>query len=299
MTDPNAVPQNAVTQPAPQHSPPPAPAPAPAQARAPEAAPSPASRPAPPARPTRAAKARRRKRTWDQRLQSENLRMLLSLALGMLTGALLGVLVPQANYTLRQQQGDQLFSLLLMLIVVITTYSLAYGVLTYLALRRQPRTATIALARLGHARRHVPVYKYVIGRSGPVGEVVQIMGTALVSIVLLALRPPEFAVALLLGFTAVALVCTWISTVLTFALQYAAADAHGEAFAFPATPAAERGLEEYLYAAVVIQAAPGPSGVEPITREARRLVRNHVILAHTTSTIIITLAVSVVITALT
>ena len=78
-----------------------------------------------------------------------------------------------------------------------------------------------------------------------------------------------------------------------------AQDARGDAFSFPATPPSERLLEEYLYAAVVIQAAPGPSGVEPISRGARRLVRNHVIIAHTTSTIIITLAVSVVITALT
>lgn len=251
------------------------------------------------ARPTRPARGRRRQRSWRERLQSENLRMLLSLPLGMVAGTALILLVPQTNYLLREERGDQLFSALLVVIAILITYSAAFTVLTFLALRDQPRARLIALARLGHARRHVPVYKYLIGRSGPIGEVTQIMGTAVIAIVLLALRPPEFAVALLLAITAAAVVCTWASTVMTFALEYAAQDARGDAFAFPATPPAERLLEEYLYAAVVIQAAPGPSGVEPISRGARRLVRDHVIIAHTTSTIIITLAVSVVITALT
>lgn len=251
------------------------------------------------ARPARPARSRRPKRTWRERLQSENLRMLLSLPVGIVTGAALILLAPQANYLLRDQRGDQLFALLLLVIAFLIAYSATFTVLTFLALRDQPRARLIALARLGHARRHVPVYKYLIGRSGPIGEITQLMGTAVIAIVLLALRPPEFAVALLLAITAAALVCTWVSTVMTFALEYAAEDARGGAFSFPATPPEERLLEEYLYAAVVIQAAPGPSGVEPISRDARRLVRNHVIIAHTTSTIIITLAVSVVITALT
>ena len=41
------------------------------------------------------------------------------------------------------------------------------------------------------------------------------------------------------------------------------------------------------------------SPFDSLTQQEQRLVRNHVIIAHTTSTIIITLAVSVVITALT
>lgn len=251
------------------------------------------------ARPTRPTRSRRRNRTWREHLQSENLRMLLSLPMGVVTGTALILLFPQTNYLLREQQDDQLFSLLLLVIVFLISYSAAFTVLTFLALHDQPRARLIALARLGHARRHVAVYRYLIGRSGPIGEIIQIMGTAVIAIVLLALRPPEFAVALLLAITAAALVCAWVSTVMTFALEYAAQDARGDAFSFPATPPSERLLEEYLYAAVVIQAAPGPSGVEPISRGARRLVRNHVIIAHTTSTIIITLAVSVVITALT
>lgn len=252
-----------------------------------------------PSRVRATARQNRRRRGWSEHLLSENRRFALSMLLGTIAGAALILLVPQTNYMLLEQRGDQLFALLLVLIVILTVYSVVFTLLTLLALRGQPRSRVVALARLGHVRRHVPLYKYLVGRSGPTGEVVQIMATAVVAIVLLALRPPEFAVALLLAFTGASLVTTWINTVLAFALEYAAVDAHGDAFDLPGTPPADRRLDEYLYVAVTTQAAPGPSGAVPLTRAARRLVRNHTVLAHTTSTIIITLAVSVVITALT
>ena len=97
------------------------------------------------ARPTRPARSRRRNRTWREHLQSENLRMLLSLPMGVVTGTALILLFPQTNYLLREQQDDQLFSLLLLVIVFLISYSAAFTVLTFLALHDQPRARLIAL----------------------------------------------------------------------------------------------------------------------------------------------------------
>ena len=46
----------------------------------------------------------------------------------------------------------------------------------------------------------------------------------------------------------------------------------------------------------MIQASSGASDLVPLRPSARRLVRDHVILAHVTSTIIITLGVSALLT---
>lgn len=64
-------------------------------------------------------------------------------------------------------------------------------------------------------------------------------------------------------------------------------------------PAHARDLSDYVYGAVLIQASSGASDLVPITSAARRIVRNHVILAHVTSTILLTLAVSALLTTLT
>ncbi|GAA1288909.1 hypothetical protein GCM10009590_15190 [Brachybacterium alimentarium] len=53
-----------------------------------------------------------------------------------------------------------------------------------------------------------------------------------------------------------------------------------------------------MYGAVLIQASSGASDLVPITSAARRIVRNHVILAHVTSTILLTLGVSALLTTL-
>ena len=84
---------------------------------------------------------------------------------------------------------------------------------------------------------------------------------------------------------------------MTFAVEYAAEDAHGDAFELAGTPGHERTLADYVYGAVLIQAANG-TDLAPTTPGARRLVRDHVILAHVSSTIIITLGVSALLTAI-
>lgn len=57
-------------------------------------------------------------------------------------------------------------------------------------------------------------------------------------------------------------------------------------------------MRDYVYAATLIQTTAGVGDFLPRTSAARKLVRNQAVLAHVTATILITLGVSVVVTAL-
>lgn len=240
---------------------------------------------------------RRRQRPLRDKLLSENLRFVLSMALALLGGVAALYIVPELAPRTPQSREEQLALLLVMMIIIISLYTLIFTGLTYYALQGQPRERLVATARLPRVRKHVKVYQLLSGRSGPSGEVLQLVIIAGVAISLLATRPGSFPVSTLLGMTVASIVIAWIGSVMTFAVEYIAEDAHGEGFALPATPAAKRTLDEYLYAAVLVQASSGSSEVIPLTSSARRTMRNHVILAHVMSTIILTLGVSVVITA--
>lgn len=239
----------------------------------------------------------RRPMPWRDRFLSENLRslasLLISFALGM---AALAVILP-AGLTGEAPRESQITALLLLLIIVISLYSLLFAALTWWALREQPRSRLVGVARLPRARRSVPFYSMLLGRSGAGGEVLQLVLTAGIAILLLMLRPEGVPVLFLLVLTVGAIVTAWIGAVMTYTVEYIAEDAHGDAFALAGTPTLRRGLDDYGYAAVLIQTSAGPADLGPLTASARRLVRDHVILAHVTSTIIITLAVSAVITA--
>jgi len=85
--------------------------------------------------------------------------------------------------------------------------------------------------------------------------------------------------------------------VVTFAVEYTAEDADGTAFTLPGTEGTERTFQDYVHGTVLIQASSGSSDLAPRTSRARRLVRHQVVLAYVMTTIITTLGVSAVITA--
>lgn len=193
--------------------------------------------------------------------------------------------------------GDEdLSAVLLLLIVAISLHSLLFSGLTYYALTGQPRARFVGAARLSRARKQVQLYQWSPGRSGASSEVLQLLITAALAIGLLVTRPAGVPIQILLVVTVGAVITAWIGTVMTFAVEYAAEDAHGEAFAMAGTSGPDRILSDYVYGAVMIQASSGASDLVPLRPGARRLVRNHVILAHVTSTIIITLGVSALLT---
>lgn len=259
---------------------------------------SPAPAPEPSRRPRRRPLPRHR-RSLRRRLLSENLRLLLSLALSLLIGVGL-VLTLSAGLNIRGAGGETELSLLMiMLIVMMSVYSLAFAGLTLWALSDQPRHRMLAAARLPRARRHVRFYRWYMGRSSAFSEVTQMLMMAVLAALLLIVPPPEVPIAALLALTAIAVVTAWIGTVVTFAAEYAAEDSRGTAFSLPGTVGPDRTIGDYVYGAVLIQASSGTGDLTPLTAPARTLVRSHVILAHVTSTIIVTLGVSAVVTAVT
>lgn len=231
-----------------------------------------------------------------RRLLSENLRLLTSLLLSMVIG--LGTVLLLASSIPGADSAEVRLALFLILfIVTVSVYSLTFTGLTLWVLTGQPRHRMVAAARLPRARRHVRFYRWYMGRSSSFSEVMQMLLIAVVAALLLIIPPPGMPITALLALTAAALVTAWIGTVMTFAVEYAAEDSHATAFALPGTTGPERTISDYVYGAVLIQASSGAGDFTPLTIPARRLVRDHVILAHVTSTIIITLGVSAVVTA--
>lgn len=275
-------------------SPEPTPEPEPEPTPEPEPPPGPAAAPPPRSRRRRLP---RHRRSLRRRLLSENLRLLLSLTLSLLIGVGLVAVLSAGLNGLGAGGEIQLSLLMVMLIVTMSAYSLSFAGLTLWALTDQPRPRMLAAARLPRARRHVRFYRWYMGRSSSASEVTQMLMMAVIAALLLIVPPPEVPIAALLALTAVAVVTAWIGTVVTFAAEYAAEDSRGTAFALPGTAGPDRTIGDYVYGAVLIQASSGTGDLTPLTAPARTLVRHHVILAHVTSTIIVTLGVSAVVTA--
>lgn len=275
-------------------SPEPTPEPEPEPTPEPEPPPGPAAAPPPRSRRRRLP---RHRRSLRRRLLSENLRLLLSLTLSLLIGVGLVAVLSAGLNGLGAGGEMQLSLLMVMLIVTMSAYSLSFAGLTLWALTDQPRPRMLAAARLPRARRHVRFYRWYMGRSSSASEVTQMLMMAVIAALLLIVPPPEVPIAALLALTAVAVVTAWIGTVVTFAAEYAAEDSRGTAFALPGTAGPDRTIGDYVYGAVLIQASSGTGDLTPLTAPARTLVRHHVILAHVTSTIIVTLGVSAVVTA--
>ena len=277
-------------------SPEPTPEPEPEPEPTPEPEPPPGPAAAPPPR-SRRRRLPRHRRSLRRRLLSENLRLLLSLTLSLLIGVGLVAVLSAGLNGLGAGGEMQLSLLMVMLIVTMSAYSLSFAGLTLWALTDQPRPRMLAAARLPRARRHVRFYRWYMGRSSSASEVTQMLMMAVIAALLLIVPPPEVPIAALLALTAVAVVTAWIGTVVTFAAEYAAEDSRGTAFALPGTAGPDRTIGDYVYGAVLIQASSGTGDLTPLTAPARTLVRHHVILAHVTSTIIVTLGVSAVVTA--
>ena len=277
-------------------APSPEPTPEPEPEPTPEPEPPPGLAAAPPPR-SRRRRLPRHRRSLRRRLLSENLRLLLSLTLSLLIGVGLVAVLSAGLNGLGAGGEMQLSLLMVMLIVTMSAYSLSFAGLTLWALTDQPRPRMLAAARLPRARRHVRFYRWYMGRSSSASEVTQMLMMAVIAALLLIVPPPEVPIAALLALTAVAVVTAWIGTVVTFAAEYAAEDSRGTAFALPGTAGPDRTIGDYVYGAVLIQASSGTGDLTPLTAPARTLVRHHVILAHVTSTIIVTLGVSAVVTA--
>lgn len=237
--------------------------------------------------------------SWRDLLLSENLRFSMSLLLACVFWMVVPTLRLELNWVTADNARERALLLALAFVVIVSAYTALFALFTLVAAHGQPRARLLALARLPHARRHVFAYRAWASRAGARTEVINMMVTAIVAIAVLIARPQGVPVTILLIIAVGSMAATWFSTVVTYALEYAAADAVDGGFSLPGTTVSERGLPEYLYAAVLVQTSSGPTDLVPQTARARRLVRDHALLSHITSTVIIAVGVSLVISVLT
>lgn len=115
---------------------------------------------------------------------------------------------------------------------------------------------------------------------------------------LFSLRPTGVSLLTMLLLTTLAIGSAWVCCTVAFAVEYAAGDAHDDAFTTPTAEPDRRSFEDYLHLAILVQTTNGPADILPCIRPARRLVRVQSVLAYIMSTVILAVGVSVLLTAL-
>ncbi|UEJ84070.1 hypothetical protein Bra3105_07105 [Brachybacterium halotolerans subsp. kimchii] len=180
-------------------------------------------------------------------------------------------------------------------VIAITVYAASFALLTHWTFHRLPRRDVVIAARLARARRTSPWLRWVAGRGSVSSEALGLVLLAVLAILLLLLSEPGPYRVVLLVTTIAAILCTWYSTAVTLAVEYAAADGHGDAFELRAP---RRGFDEYLYVSMIVQVSGSANENVPLTSGARRLVRLQALLGHVMTSVVVALGISVVITVL-
>lgn len=172
----------------------------------------------------------------------------------------------------------------------------ALAALTHLAMSTLEPRRLVPVARLTRARRASAWLRFVSGRSSLSSETGQLLLITVVVILVLARRPEGLPMPLLLGITVLSILATWYSTVVNFAVEYAAEDSRGDALDIPGDD--RPGFDLYFHTALMMQTSSSIGDVVPLTAGSRRLMHTQAVIAHITNSVVIALAVSVIITAL-
>lgn len=125
---------------------------------------------------------------------------------------------------------------------------------------------------------------------GPAAWPVTVSVLALVVVVALVLRPSLRGIPIALGMALVMVAAAWFNVVVAYALHYARIDTRHDSLRFPGEE--PRGLGDYFYLAVGVQATFGVTDVEVRTRELRRVITGQSLLAFVFNSVIIATIVS-------
>lgn len=242
-----------------------------------------------------AVPSRARRRTLPHRLRSERLRV----GLAMLTVVPVGALVIWSALVDDRDLTGSVTTLVMLSVMGIVaggaSYAAVYAGITHWTFLRLPRRELVVTARHSRTRARSTFSRWFLGRGSAMSEILSLIAFAVFGVVALLVSDDPAMRPMLLLWAIGAILATWYSSVITFAIEYTAADTHRDAFRMEST---ERDFEDYVYLSLLLQVSAAPSDVVPVTRKARRAVRTQSVLAHIMNTVVISLGVSVVMTAL-
>lgn len=231
----------------------------------------------------------------EMRLRSERLRLGLAMAAA-IPVTLAVVWVPLLlDADLAQGVGTAALLTIIGIVAGGSSYAAAYAGLTHWTFLRLSRREVVISARHSRAAPRGFAARWLMGRGSATSEIFSLLLIAVCGVLVLLTVDDERLRPLLLLWAIAAILATWYSSVITFAMEYAAADAHSDAFEMVG---ADRDFEDYVYLSLLLQVSAAPSDIVPRVRRARRAVRTQAVLAHIMNTAVISLGVSVVLSAL-
>lgn len=247
----------------------------------------------------RASARAARRRPWRERLRHEFSRQLIAQVIAVAGGTAMVLLNPTINWVTTSHTSERVAMLLIVFVLIVSLYSAAFAVLTHLALRHLPRPDLVAIARISRVRRSSRLLR-LLGLSSTTGaEAVQMIASAIAMVWVLQNRPPHVPLGYLLLVTVLALVAAWMSCATGYAVDYAAADGHGDGFRLDGQEdPSGRAWPEYLYVAILVQTSSAPADFAPLTREARRSILGQSVLAHIMATVVVAVGASAIFTQL-
>ncbi|MDO5662055.1 MAG: DUF1345 domain-containing protein [Brachybacterium sp.] len=240
-------------------------------------------------------------REWLRRcarwvMRTDLRRSILAVLLALYVGMPLTMFLPNVEYVGLADDERRAPIVAIIVVVIAGLTSLFSSILTHLALRTMDRADFLAQVRVKRIQTSSRRMRWMTGRTTARSEAVQLIILTAVVIFITAMRPPDLNLAMLLTVSIGAVIATWIGCVVSFAVEYAAIDAHCDGFEFSGD--VERRYPDYLYGAVLLQTSASPSGMRPLSAGARRSVQAQAVLAQIMNTVILALGVSVVVTTL-
>src|SRR5690606_16885333 len=139
------------------------------------------------------------------------------------------------------------------------------------------------LARPTWVRRMVSWRDDDVGGDGPSWPVFLALGSLVVAVWLIVAGSDS---AFVVGTSVVMIALAWGGSLVAYAVHVARLDAVDGGLRFPGADA-ERAFSDYLYLALGVQAALGPSDVEVTTRRMRRVVSGHMLVGWTFNTVVL------------
>ena len=176
-------------------------------------------------------------------------------------------------------------------------FCIYYFVLCHTAFGKMDPISLQTALKKTRSKERDPWMAFLSGESGT-SHATMFSVAALVAVGATAFRPdedhtPTQALVLQIG-ALLTVVGSWISNVASFALQYARVDSEGEQTDFRFPDGVRPTWSDYLYTATMVSATLSTADVDVMSRNRRRMISIHTIIAFTFNTVIIAMLVATI-----